>query len=322
MSGGETELVQVPLGPDDYLNPQEGDQMPEGNPHGRTATPVFDVLRRHLEKRPGVAVFFDLIMTWGIPGLKNPAPDVSVVFGVDDPDRIAGSFDVKREKTRPRLVIEIVSGTSESRKKKDYIELVQIYQRAGIEEYLIIEPLQPSDSGVAKLTFHRRGKHGQYQEIKPNSQGRIFSQTTDLFFIADSKQRYPGVAFIDAPTQTRLLISDEEEAERVAQTKRADAEAQRADAEAQRADSEAAARADAEDRASASAKSAETEAARAEAEAARAGAEAARAGAEAAARADAEDRASALAQRADAEVAARKAVEEELARLKKEFASP
>ncbi len=285
MPGGETDLVQVPLGPDDYLNPSEGDEMPEGDPHALTVTPVFDMLRRHLQKTPGVAVFFDLIMRWGIPGLKNPAPDVSVVFGLEDRSRIEGSFDVLREKTRPSLVIEVVSQISESRKKKDYTKLVTVYEQAGVDEYLIMEPLKPSRPDLVKLTLHRRNKYGHYQEIGPDAHGRIFSETTNLFFIAEEGQKFPGVAIIDAHTQTRLLTSDEEEAQRVAQTKRAEAEAERAEAEAERAEAEAAARKAAEDHAAAQANRAEAEA-----------------------------------RRAEAEAAARNALEEELARMKKMLA--
>ncbi len=268
-------------------------------------------------------------MRWGIPDLKNPAPDISVVFGVEDRSRVEGSFDVVREKTRPSLTIEVVSPISESRKKKDYRELVRVYQRAGVDEYLIVKPLQPTSPGPVKLTLYRRNRFGRYQQIGPNAAGRIFSQTTNLHFMVDPDCEYPGVLVFDAQTGTRLLTSNEEEAERMAQTKLAEAAAERAAAEGQRAAAEA-------QRAATEAQRAAAEAQRAEAEAQRAAAEGQRAATEATARKAAEDRASVLAERVEAEAAARKAevaareaeaaarkaVEEELARLKEKLGYP
>jgi Uma2 family endonuclease len=59
--------------------------------------------------RDDLAVFADLKMRWGIPGLKNPGPDIAVVPGVRDKKRKRDSFDVMKEGTRPCLVIEVVS---------------------------------------------------------------------------------------------------------------------------------------------------------------------------------------------------------------------
>ena len=124
-----------------------------------------------------------LNLIWGIRGLPGPSPDVAVIPGVRrkrDPQRTV--FDVVREGTRPSLVIEIVSSTDAEIRANDYEKKVEIYQRAGIPEYLILDPPTAFTQGRLLLTGYRLGSKGRYKKIAPDRQGRLLSETTGLLF--------------------------------------------------------------------------------------------------------------------------------------------
>ena len=55
------------------------------------------------------SVFGDLIVKWGITGLRQHCPDVCVVFGLRDKERDRSKLIVPEEGTKPAIVIEVVS---------------------------------------------------------------------------------------------------------------------------------------------------------------------------------------------------------------------
>src|SRR5436305_2968987 len=127
----------IPLTAEDLLDPQLGDVVPQGGVHFKLVRDLADVLDRHFEARKDVYVAGDLKMLWGIPGLSEPAPDVAVIFGVPR-ELEPTTFDVVEEGALPALVIEVVSSTDSKTRENDYEKKVEIYQRAGIPEYLIL----------------------------------------------------------------------------------------------------------------------------------------------------------------------------------------
>ncbi len=312
LPSGDKIDYEVPLTIDDLLEPQLGDCMIQRDRHLRSNTNLFTVFDNRYANDPSVGVFSDLKMVWGIPGLKEPAPDVAVVPNLQNQDEEADrpTFKVLQEGTRPGLVIEVMSPGYPG----DDTEKVDIYEQAGVQEYFIINP----HSEKVIPYYEIRGYQlvgGKYKLITPDKQGRLLSQTTGVWFGVYQKGR--RLKLRDAHTGKWLLNARETEAALLTETKarqkaeeRALAEAAARIAEAAARIAEAAARLEAEKRAQAEAK------ARLEAEE--------RAQAEAKARLEAEERAQAEAEarleaekRAQAEAAARLETEAQIQALKK-----
>jgi Uma2 family endonuclease len=219
---GESYLQEVPLTRSDILDPQEGDMMMQGPVHDYVARTLTDMIDRWFNAKD-VAVYHDVKILWGIEGLSDPAPDISVIKGVRDKlaaDR--ASFSVAEEGVRPCLVIELISPRYEEIDRRDKL---QIYERAGVPEYLIIDV---TSTPVAIDAF-RMSPAGTYLRCPS---GRFESHTTGLRF-------RPGTGHLeiiveDAATGERLLTSQEEaEARRAAEKRAAQAEAAREALEAE-----------------------------------------------------------------------------------------
>ncbi len=76
---GREVYQQVLLTLEDFLNPQEGDFVPEDTFHDIVTNLLADMLRRHLARRPELTVYSDLVLKWPARGLPNAAPDVAVI---------------------------------------------------------------------------------------------------------------------------------------------------------------------------------------------------------------------------------------------------
>ena len=222
-AAGRDVLEEIPLTPDDYLHPQEGDLMTQGNPHERMVSALADVLRRWLEKFPGFGVFSDVLFRWGVDDLPSQAPDVAVVRGLADPAaEIEGSFDCAALGIEPCLAIELVSTTHEEYRPKDLQDKVRIYERAGVAEYLIVDPTDCAKGEPFKLIGYRLDAAGGYDEIGADERGALSSETTGLRLVPNGER---GVVVEVDATGERLLYSDEvEEALRAAERRAAQAE--------------------------------------------------------------------------------------------------
>ena len=206
LPSGEVVEQQIPLTPEDLLDPQLDDVVPQSGLHFDFLVQLAGLLRSHFEPRKDIFVAGDMKMHWGIPGLKEPAPDIAIIPGVRDRDRDRPSFHVVKEGTRPCLVLEVVSPFYPEIRRNDYEHKVAIYERVGIPEYLIVDP--PSERRDRLIvTGYRLGPDGRYHSIEPDDQGRLYSETTDLLFGIDEEGRFPAI--VDARTGERLLSSEE-----------------------------------------------------------------------------------------------------------------
>lgn len=211
LPGGEVVQRQIPLTPDDLLDPELGDEVTQSDQHFQLMRLLADLLERHFDSRQDVKVVGDLKMLWGIPGLPGPAPDVAVIPRVRDRERDRSSFDVRQEGTRPCLVIEVVSSTDAETRRNDYEKKVPIYERAGIPEYLILDPPTGFTQDRLLLTGYRLGADGRYRRIEPDDRGSLLSATTGLLFGVAGDGR--TLVVIDAATGERLLTARELAAE-------------------------------------------------------------------------------------------------------------
>ena len=226
---GEIVYRDIPLSPEDFLDPQEGDQMPQGLEHAEIAIALYNKLKSHFDNRSDILVTFDTKMLWGIPDLQEPFPDITVIPKIRDKKAIKTSFDCKKHGTRPCLIIEVMSPNYSG----DDTDKVTIYQQAGVDEYVIINRHVKDESKPFELTGYRL-QGWQYHEIRPNAQGQLLSQTTGILVgLTGANKR--EVELIDRVTGKRLLSNEEEKVARLEAEIRAESEAQRAETEAQRA---------------------------------------------------------------------------------------
>jgi colicin import membrane protein len=244
LPGGKIEEQRIPLTAADLLDPQVGDVILEGVPHAKISSFLYVLLFVHYEKEADVLVTHDVKMVWGIPGLAGPAPDAAMIRGIRNKEESRDVFDVLQEGARPCLVIEVVSPKYEEVRRNDYVDKKEIYERAGIPEYLIVEPYQVPGFPIRQWTGYRLSTDGRYREIEPDGEGRLLSKTTGLLFgVAEDG----GFQVTDARTGERLLNQSQLSAAREDAEERAIREAGRATREAERADREAEARKAADD---------------------------------------------------------------------------
>ncbi len=243
---GSVRYHDIPLSPEDFLNPEYGDQMPQGFEHSIQAVDIYNKLRKHYHGSPGVKVLFDTKIRWGIPDLKEPFPDIAVIPDVGDMEIIEGSFDVVKHRTRPCLIIEVMSPNYAG----DDTDKVEIYEQAGIREYIILDH-HPEDRSLSfELTGYRLVQ-GEYRDIIPGPDRMLLSETTGIRFGIGPGGR--EIILADAVTGEELLSDEQEyqarlEAEnrvkqkafaRLEAEERAETETSRADQAEERAETEA-----------------------------------------------------------------------------------
>ena len=241
---GRRELLELPLTRELFLDPQFGDTMVQGEWHDITAGEIAGILRNHFRLEADVRVFHDM-KHYLVPRRPAPAPDVSVVRGLHPRPR-RSVFRVKQEGARPCLVIEVVSPNPEAR-KADLVDKVELYQTAGIPEYLIVD----SPSGVTGLPFqllgYRLDAAGRYQPIPPDAEGRLLSETAGIWFqVSPDGQR---ILLFEDPTGRRLLNLTEQEEQAHREAEKAIREARARQAAERKALREAEARKAAEEKA-------------------------------------------------------------------------
>jgi Uma2 family endonuclease len=218
LPNGEVLDQEIPLTPDDLLDPQLGDEVTQSSPHARIVTTLHDLLDRHFQSDPDVLVLFDMKILWGIPGLPEPSTDLAVVRGIRDKEGVRSTFKVVEEGVLPCLIVEVVSYSDADVYRNDHDAKVKLYQRIGIPEYLIVDPSFPPHEPLV-LTGYRMGADRRYRLIEPDPAGRLLSETTNLLFAPSEDRR--AVRVSDAGTGEWLLNSKEEEVGRKAAEERA-----------------------------------------------------------------------------------------------------
>lgn len=208
LPSGEEVEQQIPLTPEDLLDPQPGDVVGQSGPHHKLLHLLVSLLTSYYASRDDVLVTSDMKMLWGIPGLSEPAPDVAVIADIRDKEAASerDSFDVVEEGTKPCLIIEVVSSKDAETRRNDYERKVEIYQQVGISEYLILDPPTPAKKRLL-MRGYRLGFDGCYRQIEPDVDGCLLSLTTQLLFSVAADGRTLRV--VDRATGERLLTEKE-----------------------------------------------------------------------------------------------------------------
>jgi hypothetical protein len=134
---------------------------------------------------------------------------------------------------RPFLIVEVVSPDDRLIRRADLEDKVEVYERAGVREYIIVD--WTLKGFRFRLVGHRLDSSGRYRPIKPDETGRILSETTSLWFqVSPDGER---ILLFEHPTGRRLLNLEEQEerADREAEARKAaEKEAARLRAEIER----------------------------------------------------------------------------------------
>jgi Uma2 family endonuclease len=133
---GGLELQEKPLTVEDYLDPQLEDKLTQGRPHSDRCRFLAELLSRHFQSDEDVIVLQDVKHLFG-PRLPGPSPDVSVVLGARDKE--FWTYDAVEQGVFPSFVIEVISPSDARVRRMDEVDKVELYQRVGIPEYLLVD---------------------------------------------------------------------------------------------------------------------------------------------------------------------------------------
>jgi Uma2 family endonuclease len=174
---GRMELVQIPLTPEEAMHPEEDYVGPEPSYQDLISDDICDMLRPHCAQRDRkLRVARNLLFKWDKPALKKHAPDVCVIPNITDPQANWTTFHVAKEKTRPCLIIEIVSPAS---KEADRVKKVDDYARAGVQEYVYIDYWRRKGQMQWEIAGFRLHKN-RYLPMLPDEDGAIYCETVGV----------------------------------------------------------------------------------------------------------------------------------------------
>lgn len=183
-------MSAIPLQREVYYPESDGEPMAETEVHAREMVYVFEAFDDHLDAERNVYVGIDMFLYYveGEPA-ASVAPDVFVVRGV--PRGVRRTFKVWEEGRSPSLVVEV---TSSSTRRHDTGKKKEIYQRLGVEELILHDPL--GDYLKPPLQGYRLSL-GRYQPLPLDEDGSLLSRVT-------------GVRFRPEPGGIGLRLVDEE----------------------------------------------------------------------------------------------------------------
>lgn len=176
---GRFELVEWPPTLEDYLDPQLGDKLTQGRPHSQLCHFLFQTISGYFLPDAEVVVLQDVKILLG-PGLPGPSPDIAVIRGHREKE--FWTFRVADQGVLPSLVIEVVSPSDTRIRRMDEVNKLELYQRVGIPEYLLVDFPRRANGGRFRLEGHRLGPGRRYRAIEPDAEGRLLSETTGLRF--------------------------------------------------------------------------------------------------------------------------------------------
>ncbi len=241
--------VQAPAVAEVFYPESDGQPVAETDVHRDLMFELITTLREHFRDDKHVYISGNLFLYYqeGDPR-RSVAPDVFVVKGI--PDHQRRIYKLWEEGRPPDVVFEL---TSRSTRGEDLRTKHALYERLGVAEYFLFDPL---DEYLRPPLQGHRLAHGHYRPLAPAADGSLWSAVLGLGLHV----RGARLRLFDRERQRWLPLPQEETAARRT------AEAQAATAEAQAA-VEAGARQVAESRATAEAGARQVAESRATAEA-------------------------------------------------------
>jgi Uma2 family endonuclease len=188
----------IPLRRDVHYPESDGKPMGETEIHIREIMYLFQALDELLRNTPDVYVGADMLLYYVEGNPKQVVvPDVFVTLGVPRGQRRI--YKVWEEGEPPSLIVEV---TSDSTRSEDLSRKKDLYQRLGVREYILYDPLQdylePALQGFRMV-------NGRYQPMPLGPGGSIASETTGATFRIEER----GVRVIDSATGKPILSNEE-----------------------------------------------------------------------------------------------------------------
>jgi Uma2 family endonuclease len=198
-------MAAIPLQRDIHYPESDGEPMAETEIHLDVTIDLIQGLRRRYRDVPDVYVVGNMFLYYvkGDPRAVV-SPDVFLVRGVPKTPR-RRVYKLWEEGEAPSLVIEV---TSDSTSDEDTGKKKAIYERLGVEEYFLFDPL--GDYLKPPLQGYRL-VGGRYQRIPAEADGSLRSLTTGLILRPEADSR---LRMVDVETGEPIL-SDSEIADRL-----------------------------------------------------------------------------------------------------------
>ena len=213
----------VPPAAIDYPS-SDGKPLAENDVQARAIFYAFGALRlRYRDRRRDVYVSADLLVYYeeGNPRVAV-APDVFVVFGVEDHTRM--NYKVWEEGKGPDFVLEVASPNTW---REDVERKPGIYAGLGVREYFLFDPM--GEHFTPRLQGYRLVE-GRYERLSAvESIDRTLTMRSEVLGL-ELRAKGEEMRFHDPVTGETLLSHDEEHTARRAAEVRADAAEARAGA--------------------------------------------------------------------------------------------
>lgn len=162
------ELVEVPLTLEDVLHPQEGDVIPERIGHNDDRDYLTRAFRTRDVGPPVVQVTSDLLIDFGVPGVRPVSPDVGIIVGLrEQPPPSTGTLRLAKTGGTCRLVVEVVSP---DKRDNDVVKKVALYHEVKVPQYVIID--QQRDGGPLTIVAYEWAEAG-YVRLPLDELGRL-----------------------------------------------------------------------------------------------------------------------------------------------------
>lgn len=162
---------QIPLTLEDVLYPEVGDFIVHSKAHEEICHYLTDVFRVSTRHDPTAVILHDVRVAWDVEGLRPNGPDITVLFGVQV-QRNWSTFDCAEEGVRPALVVEV---TSPDTRHQDLVDKLDIYEEAGVGQYLIVDTRQVKGREMLSLRCYEL-IIDRFQECRPNETGQFWLQ--------------------------------------------------------------------------------------------------------------------------------------------------
>ncbi len=178
----------------------DGQLMAETLEHQTVMVDLIQGLRQRYAERSDVWVAGNFLLCYerGNPN-AHVAPDVMLAIGVRK--RVRFNYLLWEERP-PSLVVEV---TSKSTRREDEGKKKALYERIGVEEYVLFDPfgeyLRPRLQGY-------RLEAGRYQPVPLERDGTLLNRTTDLTFRPEGQR----LRLVNTATGEPLLWNEELEA--------------------------------------------------------------------------------------------------------------
>jgi Uma2 family endonuclease len=199
---GTMDLVQVPLTLEDVLHPQEDDHISDRPRQNLDAEYLGPIFRSRVQRLPGGLVLLDCLLNWGVPGIRNHSPDISVFNGLTNhPGLDIGTFRPRNFGGRCILAMEIVSPHT---RVNDVVHKFREYHQVRVPRYVIID--QESE-GAPREVIGYRWTPSCYVRMRLDRRGRLLLRPLRLWlgledelaacWDADTGERLGGYTQID-----------------------------------------------------------------------------------------------------------------------------